>query len=524
MKRDIASLDETFDLLVIGGGIYGAWTAYDAALRGLRVALVEKSDWAAGTSSASTKLIHGGLRYLEHRDFTLVRASLDERRRLSELGPHRVRPLRFVLPVYKGARVGPIRLGIGLWLYDLLSGRNQPVPRHSSLSRARVVEELPFLRRDGLRQAFTYGDCQTDDARFTLEIVDGACRAGVVAVNHAEVQEILTTRERASGAVVRDQLGADTIEVQASVIVNTAGPWAPNLGLEPRTNLRLVKGAHLVMPALQTSDAVLLMTPDKQRVFFMIPWYGRTLVGTTDTDFSGNPDNVSVTETDVEYLLNSANEFLEVPCWSDQDICGRFAGIRALQDENGRAPSDVTREWQLVHSSNGVLTSTGGKFTSARRDASFIVDRVFAVLGKHSSERPTESKPFPWAPQNFEAWLAESIRQGVSLGMDEEVATNLSLRYGKEVTTVHKIVEGDRSLADRIVSSLAFCKAEWVRGARDEMTMTLLDLATRRIPLSVLTPMSKRILEEAADLAGNILGWDEERRRAEVGTVLRPRS
>jgi len=523
VKRDFGALDQVFDLLVIGGGIYGAWTAYDGALRGLRVALVEKSDWASGTSSTSTKLIHGGLRYLEHRDFNLVRTSLDERRRLSELGPHRVRPLRFVLPIYKGARVGPTRMGLGLWLYDLLSGRDQPVARHTSLSRARVSEELPFLRRDGLRRAFTYGDCQTDDARFTLEIVDGACRAGVVAVNYAEAKEILTIRERASGAVIRDKLSGETIDVRASVVVNTAGPWAANIG-QHRPDLRLIKGAHLVMPALQTDDAVLLMTPDEQRVFFMVPWYGRTLVGTTDTDFTGSPDNVSVTEADVDYLLNAANGFLETPCWSDQDICGRFAGVRALQNEDGRPPSAVTREWELVHSSTGVMTSTGGKLTSARRDASFIVDRVLAVLGKQTGECPTESRPFPWAPEDFDAWRAESVKRGVKLGMDEELAINVSLRYGTEVTAVHDIVEATPSLGDRIVPSLAFCKAEWVRGARDEMSMTLSDLATRRIPLAVLTPMSRRPLEEAAALVGNILGWDDERRRAEIGAVLRPRS
>ena len=225
MKREFEKLRTgPFDLLVIGGGIYGAWIAYDAALRGLRVAIVEKEDWAAGTSSASSKLIHGGLRYLEHRHFGLVRRALDERRRLCRLAPHRMAPLRFVLPVYEGARAGRLRLKLGLWLYDRLGGKRQPVPRHESLARADFQRDYPFIEQDRLRGGFTYGDVVTDDARYTLEIVDGAIGAGVVAVNRAEAHGLLQEFGRVAGARIEDRETGKRIEVRATVPPTVPAP------------------------------------------------------------------------------------------------------------------------------------------------------------------------------------------------------------------------------------------------------------------------------------------------------------
>ena len=320
MEREFHRLASgPYDLLVVGGGIYGAWTAYDAALRGLHVALVEQRDWAGATSSASSKLIHGGLRYLEYGHLGLVRKTLDERRRLARLAPHRVRPLRFLFPVYRSDRVGMLRMSLGMWLYDRLAGRGQPVAPHRRLDRDEVLQ-LADLEPDRLRGGFLFGDCRTDDARYTLEIVDGAWSAGGTVVNRTRAGELLLEDGRIVGARVEDMESFETIDVRAATVVSCTGAW--NLELPPGTRparsvaTRLTKGVHLVLPARESEDALVISSNDDARIVFLIPWYGRTLLGTTDTDFRGDPREVRVEREDVDYLLERANGVLRGERWS----------------------------------------------------------------------------------------------------------------------------------------------------------------------------------------------------------------
>ena len=384
MKRDFGKLrDGPFDLLVIGGGIYGASIANDASLRGLKVALVEKSDWGSGTSSASSKLIHGGLRYLEHLELGLVRKALRERRLLASLAPHRIRPLRFLIPVYRGDRVGRWRFKLGLWLYDRLAGSGQPVAPHRSLRRTELLREHPALEATGLRGGFTYGDCATDDSRMTLEVTWGAARAGAVAVNHAEAM-LLRDGERVIGAVVRDELHGETTEVHAALTVGAAGAWSGHFHPVP---VRTTKGVHLVLPALPDDHAYLLTAPSDGRVFFMIPWYGRTLVGTTDTDYQGSQDELEVSDEDVDYLLALANHFLGDRQWSAADILGSFSGLRVMRYHPDKSPSDLSRDWALEEPVQGLVIPVGGKLTSARADAAAAVDRIVEILGIPALER-----------------------------------------------------------------------------------------------------------------------------------------
>ncbi|HKQ61575.1 MAG TPA: glycerol-3-phosphate dehydrogenase/oxidase, partial [Candidatus Polarisedimenticolaceae bacterium] len=349
MKREFARLGAgAFDLVVVGGGIYGAWTAYDAALRGLRVALVEQRDWAAGTSSASSKLIHGGLRYLEQLRFGLVRQGLNERARLLRLGPHRVRPLRFVLPVYAGDRVGLRRLQLGLWLYDRLGGG--ALERPATLAPGELRRRCAFVRGEGLQAGLTFGDAQTDDARFTLEIVDGACAAGAVAVNRARAE--LVAREGAiAGVIVHDLESDQRTELRARAVVCCAGPWTDELlrGVVPEGALRTrySKGVHLALPALAGDAALLVMPRADRRVVFLLPWYGRTLVGTTDTDYAGRPEDARAEPADVAYLLGEANRVLGGAGWSAADVQASFAGVRTLPRTGATRPSEVSRELVL---------------------------------------------------------------------------------------------------------------------------------------------------------------------------------
>jgi glycerol-3-phosphate dehydrogenase len=513
-----------FDLLVVGGGIYGAWTAYDAALRGLSVALIEKNDWADATSSASSKLIHGGLRYLEHGHLGLVRKTLVERRRLARLAPHRVRPLRLLLPLYKGDRVGRARMRIGLWFYDRLAGGGQPVPPHRWLGPSEMLE-LVELETRGLRGGFAFGDCRTDDARLTLEIVDGAHRAGAAVVNRVEAQRLSVTGGRVVGAVVCDRESGTTREVEARVTICCAGPWTTGLsatatGASPVAT-RLAKGVHLVLPALRGDDALVISSNDDGRIVFLLPWYGRTLLGTTDTDYDGDPADVRVQQDDVTYLLERAARALSRPHWTESDVIASFAGLRTLPATRDSHPSNVTREWSLEEPLDGLFVPVGGKLTSARADAAAAVDRVLRCMGRSVTTSPTENRPFPWSPPApYDDWLAATVNRATTLGLDETTARNCAERHGARIEEVLRHVRDDPRLARRIVADAPFCRAEIVHAARVEMVRSLEDLLRRRVPLLLVTRLDETTLDEIAQLAGDRLGWGETRRKSEVRELL----
>jgi glycerol-3-phosphate dehydrogenase len=525
MKRDPRLLAEgRFDVLVIGGGIYGAWTAYDAALRGLKVALIEKRDWASGTSSASSKLIHGGLRYLEQMHFGLVKRSLEERGRLARLAPHRVAPLRFLIPVYRHSRVGRLRLQAGLWLYDRLATGDQPVAPHESLSAQAVQSRWGYVRREHLRGGFTYGDCLIDDAHFTLEIVAGACDAGATAANYVRATGLLVSHGVVEGASVVDERTGDAFDVRASVTINATGMWPLLLdareGHAPR--LRLSKGVHLVLPRLPSDDAILALCRRDTRVLFVIPWYGKTLLGTTDADYDGDPEDVRAGEAEIDYLLDEARAVIGEPQWDRSMIEGIFAGVRALKYESGKSPSRVTREWVLESPSPGLLVSIGGKFTSARADAAAMVDRAFAQLKRSLVTCRTADRRFPWAPEEtFAAWKETVERAGVEVGLDAETAGWIARRYGSRAAAIHRLIEDQPALAGRIDSRLPFALAEIVFGARDAMAVTLEDLLRRRTPILILSRMDGDVIERAANAASSALGWDARRRQHEIDGVRR---
>ncbi|HJQ19210.1 MAG TPA: glycerol-3-phosphate dehydrogenase/oxidase [Gemmatimonadaceae bacterium] len=397
-NRALAELaNRTFDVLIIGGGITGAGIARDAALRGLTVALIDKGDFASGTSSRSSRLVHGGVRYLEHGHLHLVFEASAERRRLLRLAPHLVQPLAFTWPVYAGQRLSRWKLSAGLTLYDVLAlFRN--VERHQRLSSAQVLEHEPRLARRALRGGVRYFDAHTDDARLTLANVLDAQALGAVAVNHA----VFTGAARASTqhvAHVQDALAGERLEVRASIVVNAVGPWTDTVraleGAGARSSIHGSKGTHVAIrrERVGNNDAVTLLHPRDGRVMFALPAGAHTIIGTTDTFTRVSPDEVRPTETDVAYLLEAANVVFPDARLQRDDVVTAWAGIRPLMPSSGSAVQ-ASRE-HAIERGDGIVTITGGKLTTYRVMAEQVVDAVEQSLGRRPTRSGTRHRPFP---------------------------------------------------------------------------------------------------------------------------------
>lgn len=427
--RALARLQtHAFDVLVIGGGITGAGIARDAALRGLSVALVERDDFAGGTSSRSSRLVHGGVRYLEHGFFHLVFEASAERRTLLHIAPHLVRPLRFTWPVYHGARIPRWKLQAGLGLYDALAlFRN--VGRHRGLSRSRVLEEEPALAPGGLTGGAQYWDAATDDAGLTLANVLDARANGAVVLNHAEVTGLTSERGAATGATVRDLIGGATASVRARVLVNATGPWTDAIrrledpGAKPA--VLGTKGVHIAVPARRVGNraAVTMLSPVDGRVMFCLPSGEQTIVGTTDTPTGARPDDVRATRDDVEYLLRSANAFFPAAQLGPRDIIAAWAGIRPLVSGGNKGdPASASREHAITTGTLGIIAISGGKLTTYRLIAEQVVDRVARRLRIAERRCTTADRPLG-APERAPVFgaLFEPILDGQPWNLGDAV-------------------------------------------------------------------------------------------------------
>lgn len=399
-----ALADERFDLVVIGGGITGAGVARDASRRGLRVALLEADDFAAGTSSRSSRLVHGGVRYLEHGYLHLVWESSRERRRLLELAPHLVRPLQFTWPVYRGARVKRWQLAAALTMYDALAMfRN--VGRHRRLNTDGVLTHEPLLARHDLLGGAAYWDAATDDSRLTLANVLDAVAHGAVVINHAPVRTLTYSSPNgpADGVEIQDLLGGTTVHVRGRLVVSCAGPWTDEIARleDPDAGpaVRGTKGVHIAVPAARVGNvaAVTMLSPDDGRVMFTLPASGgMTIIGTTDTPTDEHPSRVRASRADVRYLLNACNRFFPDAKLSDDDVVSAWAGIRPLvASGNTGDPSSASREHATQLSRRGVLVATGGKLTTYRAQAQQIVDAAVKRLGGAPKPSDTATAPLP---------------------------------------------------------------------------------------------------------------------------------
>lgn len=513
--------DRWFDLLVIGGGITGCGIAREAALRGLTVALVEKDDFASGTSSRSSRLIHGGVRYLEHGHVHLVFESSAERRRLLELAPHLVRPLAFTWPVYEHARISRWKLSAGLTLYDALAlFRN--VGRHRRLGREAVLDREPNLRPDGLRGGALYYDASTDDARLTLANALGAAEAGAVVANHVDAVALVTEAGRLTGATAVDALGGNRIDVRARVVVNATGPWSDDVRSldEPaRATVRGSKGAHIAVPRsrIGNREALTLLSPRDGRVFFVLPAGERAVIGTTDTYTASSPDAVRATREDVAYLLDAANTFFPAARLDENDVISAWAGIRPLLPVAGTTPGSVTREHAITTSRHGLISITGGKLTTYRVMAHDVVELVVERLGLGNDRAyrySSAARRRRLHGGDFES-VDVLLREAARATGDPTLAAHLVTSFGSRWRDV--LADIDENDARRTVEDdLPYTFGELRYCARHEMAWTLGDLLFRRTRLAYETrDHGLSAATSVATAIGPVWQWDAaDRRRA----------
>ena len=512
--------NESFDLLVIGGGINGAGIARDAAMRGLRVALVERGDFGSGTSSRSSRLVHGGVRYLEHGHLRLVFESSRERRALLRIAPHLVRPLRFTWPVYRGARVPRWKLSAGLFLYDALSVfRN--VKNHRPLDAKEVVALEPSVRREELLGGAEYYDAATDDARLTLANVIAAEEKGSAIANYASVVRLVRDGERVSGAVVRDTLGEAELTVQAKVVVNATGAWTDSVrsldANASRQAVRATKGVHIAIPRerLATHAALTLLSPIDGRVMFALPSTATTIIGTTDTPTDETPDEVRASPGDVDYLLATANLFFPAARLTTRDVVAAWAGIRPLIASGfTRDPASASREHRIDQTASGVVSISGGKLTTYRAMSAQVVDVVEKTLGRAPSRSNSDREHLPGGDIRSldEARRAAELEVG-----DAVVARRLVEAHGSRWRDVVRFTSEEPALARRIVRDLPYLLAEVVYAVEFELAETLGDVLIRRLRIAYETADHGRAASRVATavLAGR-LGWDNARCRAEL--------
>ena len=526
---------EPFDVLVIGGGITGAGVALDAATRGYSVALVERGDYASGTSSRSSKLVHGGLRYLQNFDLGLVREALLERQINAGLAPHLVRPLPLIVPAFDGAR--PDRLtGIGLNMYDVMSlDRLSPLARrrdrnrdgvedwsparHRVISGEEVVELLPALGARDPSGGYLFYDCQTDDSRLVLTVLAEAERFGAVAVNGVEALGLLEEGGRAVGARVRDVAAGEELEIRAGSVVNATGVWADRLRPEELHDeaevpvIRPSRGTHIVVPGDTLPLVAGAIAPaGRGRTIFVLPWLGQTLIGTTDNDYEGDLLHVQPSLEDVDYLLEAVNAFFGTSL-GPEDVAGAFAGVRPLISTGDPKKSvDISRKAELYETSSGMITITGGKLTTWRRMAKMTVDRIVERDGR---EAPCRTHQVP---------LGMAVDPGdlpAVPGVSAESLEQLAGRYGYAAHEVLRIAGERPDLAAPVVEGRVDLLAEVVYAARREQARTVGDALLRRTRLGLTAGRDvcadgSGVPERVAAAMGGELGWDEARVGAEV--------
>ncbi|HVA69091.1 MAG TPA: glycerol-3-phosphate dehydrogenase [Candidatus Binataceae bacterium] len=518
-----------FDLAVIGGGVNGAAIARDAAMRGLSVALVERGDFAGATSSRSSKLIHGGLRYLPQGQLRLVRTALAERERLLRLtAPHLVAPIRFLLPFFRGRGLGRFSARAGLWLYDLLA-RTPRVERHRALNHAAVLEAEPLLDQNGLRGGATYYDGWADDARITLENVIDAALHGAAIANYVSVGSLSRIDGRVAAASVRDRLGDSSFDLRARRFVNAAGPWLDDVirldSPSARPSIRLTKGVHLVVTHRRLPLRTALVLGDSSgRIVFAMPHGECVLIGTTDTDFQGDRETVAADSADIDYLLAILSQSLAGPPLGPADVAASFAGLRALSDSaGGRAPSSVSREEIIAESASGLLSVAGGKLTTHREIAQRIVDRIAPALGRPVGKCPTLTTPLPGArPLEYPAATdgADGIDSAMA-ALDPALRTAITGRYGTRTALVMRIAAESPDLIRPLAPGCPVIGAEVVHAVRHEMASTVADFAVRRVALSWRYPWTMAAaVPEIARLMAAELGWDRAQTDSQISALV----
>ena len=530
-------IPEEVDLIVVGGGITGAGIARDAARRGLRVALFEQNDIAYGTSSRSSKLIHGGLRYLESYEFSLVFESVSERRVVLDLAPHLVNPLAFLFPVYQGSRKSLRMIDAGMWLYDGLALFRSP-KRHQTLKPSEVAKEEPMLKQEGLQGAPVYYDCSTDDARLTLETTIDAIQNGAVVVNWARVDALTKDDQgRVSGVIVKNARDGSLREVKAHTVLNATGPWTDEVlamsGPRAGKLLRPTKGIHIVVERerLPVEHAVVLFHPTDDRVLFALPWGERTYLGTTDTDYEGSPGTEAATLEDVDYLIDASNHHFPNNHITRDDVISTWAGLRPLiapEPEVGEiSESQVSREHQILIGEDGLITIAGGKLTTYRKMAKECVDtavNLLKLMGKlpadiHSGQ--TFKFPLPgavgWPEDDDHDKVAADLTKACDCGLSAEVSRHLIDTYGMRALELAKLCATDPSQMEPIVPGRVEIMAQIDFGVREELAASVSDIMIRRTQIFFRDfQQGLGSLEKVALRMAHLIGWSDEEKQKSI--------
>ena len=515
---------EVFDVLIIGGGITGAGLALDAVARGLKTALVEKRDFAAGTSSRSTKLIHGGLRYLEHFDFGLVREALIERSTLTKIAPHLAEPYPFVIPVYRDSRRNydhPLKIRAGLILYDLLAG-SYNFARHRRLTREEALKLAPQLDPFGLKGAFLYYDARTNDSRLVIELIKAASDRGAVIANYTSVENFLRDSDgKIVGVRLRDQLSEDNVELRSHTVVNATGVWMEETirldgqivnGLSK--NLRPSKGIHLTVSTerLNVNAAWLIPSLTGHRFYFVVPWEGRVNIGTTDTDYDAGKDSPHPERGEVIEILDAINSYFPSAQLQHSDVISAWAGLRPLiTDAKAKDTTAVSRKEELIETSDGLISIGGGKLTTYRLMAEQGINVVLKRLGRSVSTQTTADIPISGA--GLSRAELEKVAQLLSRteSLSVETARHLGFTYGSNYNKLVDLMHEDERLREPLTDDLPYIKAEIVYAARAEMAVTLADVLTRRMRLAILAGEEALVCAPVvADLMAKELCWNKE--------------
>ncbi len=524
-ERSIARLEhDQFDVVVVGGGITGAGVALDAVSRGLRTALVEQHDFASGTSSKSSKMVHGGLRYLQQREIRLVYEALRERELLRRNAPHLVSTLPFLLPILSKdgliSRKLARAMGSAMWMYDLTGGARIG-KLHRRLTREESIAHMPTLPADNLAAGYLYYDARADDARLTLAIArTAALDFGAAVVNRCSVTGLDVPSGPAGSPSVEVDAGGDRFEIRTRAVVNATGVWADRLGgPQAAPGLRPAKGIHVTVPLdrLRCDIAVVLPVPGDRRSVFVVPWGDRAYLGTTDTDYDGPLDDPQCTPADVTYLLDAANAYLTDPL-TVQDVVGTWAGLRPLvsgEDPNSRT-ADLSRRHLIRRSPGGIVTVTGGKLTTYRQMAADTVDAVAEALPNHPGSRPVGRCRTKHVAIRGSVGHSEARSLHVA-GLDPASIEHLAGRYGGETTTLLAMVEREPALAEPLVQGLPYLAVEAVFAARYEMATTVDAVLSRRTRARLLAAEAAAVAAPAvAELVSADLGWSSADAAAQV--------
>ena len=535
---------ERFDLVVIGGGITGAGVALDAVTRGYSVALFERDDWSCGTSSRSSKMIHGGLRYLQNFDLGLVREALLERQLMVQLAPHLVKPLAFLVPAFEGARPDR-RLGIGLNAYDVMASRGRrhrrksereaaeegseywSPERHRMISGDEVVKLIPALEPRDPSAAYLFYDCQTDDSRMVLTVLGEAERFGAVCLNGAAVVELIEEGGRAAGVVFEEQESGERFAVGATNVVNATGVWADRIRPEELHDeedvpddlpvIRPSRGTHIVIDRERLPlNAAAIVPAGKGRLIFALPWLGQSLIGTTDRDYEGSLEHPQPDADDIHYLLKAVNRFFDRDLGFD-DVAGAYAGVRPLisAEADSKKSVDISRKAELFETSSGMITITGGKFTTWRRMAKMVVDRL---VEREFREAPCRTHEIPLGHPADIDQLPEVE------GVDASSREHLADRYGLFSEQVLELCKLDGDLRQPIVEGMPDLAVEALVAARFEQARSVADVMLRRTRLGLLAGRTlvadKRPARRVAAAMASELGWGRRQIGKEVDAWL----